>query len=363
MKTHLLSALLLLSIASCTGPGQFSEMRTEAFSTTRISENANLAVRVANPSTVDEQHLLAVGFDAASNSEGHFRIDSILVGDQPVAAQDIVIPPGSVLKLNLTYSPLSLETTLANYGEWVTGVPERFEPIPVGEEAESEMHEAIHRSLLHFVYDAPREGILYVQLVGRARPGPEGEVAVSGPGGECIPGDGVACYRGGFAIDIPKLLPGGPKDLIMTGPVRLGLADGAANVRMDDFPPVIMYLRSTEISQLPSGVTATMVISGAPGKVAEGTFDGSRLELKGVAFRIRVALGELEPEQISPGLSAIVDFVIDGLTITTLEPLSRGEIALRLETTLSKAPTGNALFDQFLGGAKVIVFMRGELAL
>ena len=131
---------------------------------------------------------------------------------------------------------------------------------------------------------------------------------------------------------------------------------------MDDFPYVIMYLRSEEIPQLPSGVSATLILSGALGYEAEGTFDGSRLELSGVAFRIRVALGEIPVEQIVQGISAMVDFEITDLEIETISPLSQGEITLYLETTIHQNPSGNELFDQFLSGTDVIAFMEGELA-
>ncbi|MBI4211554.1 MAG: hypothetical protein HY540_02845 [Deltaproteobacteria bacterium] len=341
-------------------------MRTETFATTPITESQTTTITVANPSESAAQRLLIAGFDPATNSAGHFRIDSIMVGNQSVANKDIIIPPQSVLTLRVTYEPVNLETTLANYGGWVTGVPSRWEPRVIEPEPstaiEKKETEAIHRALLQLIYDEPKPGMLYVQLVGRAVPGPEGEIVAGGRPGECTPGDGDACYTGGFSLDIPQLVPGGPKDLVMDGAVRISISGGAATMRMDDFPPALMYLRSTDIPQLPSGVSATLIVSGAQGKVATGTFDGSRLELSDVAFRIRVVLGEVAPADVTPGMSAIVDIVIDKLKLSTIEPYSGGEIGLHLETTLSAAPTGNELFDQYLGGAKVFVTMRGQLA-
>ena len=134
-------------------------------------------------------------------------------------------------------------------------------------------------------------------------------------------------------------------------------------MRMDDFPFAVMYLRSEEIPQLPSGVTATLVLSGAPGYEATGTFDGLRLNLEGAVFRVRVALGELAVDQVRQGISALVDFELTDLEITTINPLTQGEITLRMETTLPNNPSGNELFDQFLSGATVIGIMQGELAL
>jgi len=362
----LVFVLCPLVLNSCSGSGgQFADMRLQEFGETRITESKKTTITIGNPSTTEEQHLRLVKFDAVSNAAGHFHLDSIMVGDQIVSPQDIVVPPGSILKLQFTYSPLNLETSLANYGGWETGVPERWQPQPL-EEATNEGIEkggALQRAIVQLVYDFPREGIVFVQLVGKALPGPRGEEESGVVPGECSPGDGTACYTGGFALDIPGLIPDGPKDLELTGPVRLSISGTAATLRMDEFPPVVMYLRSQEISQLPSGVTATLIISGAPGEVAEGTFDGSRLELSNVAFRIRVVLGEVPVDQVTVGMAAIVDIVIEKLTLKTIEPYDHGEIALHLETTLSSHPTGNELFDQFLGGADVIVVMRGELAL
>ncbi len=132
---------------------------------------------------------------------------------------------------------------------------------------------------------------------------------------------------------------------------------------MDDFPPVLMYLRSTEIRELPPGVTASLIISGKPGETAEGTFDGARMTLRGVDFRVRVVLGELKTEEVTPGLVAIVDFTIEDLELTTTEPMASGNITMHIETSLGDKPSGNVLFDQFLSGAKIIAIMKGQLSM
>ena len=181
--------------------------------------------------------------------------------------------------------------------------------------------------------------------------------------GVCNPGNGTACYSGGFSINIPTLYSTGPKNLELTGAIPIDISGSMASLRMDDFPPVLMYLRSEEIPELPPGVTATLVISGSPDETATGTFDGSRLELQDVALRIRVVLGEVKPENVTPGMAAMVDFVISALEITTIAPLENGNITLHIETTLAQSPSGNPLFDQFLSGAKIIVVMDGTLAL
>lgn len=358
--TYVFIALLF---AGCSG-GSFSGYQQEFFDETQITGETTKDIVIGNADNMEEQHLRGINFDKGSNADGHFRIDSIKVGQTVVGMTDVIIPPQSALVVSVSYIPLNLETTAADYGGWETGLDDRWIPKPLEdiEDGEEGAPSAIHRSLLQAVYDKPQSGIVYVELVGNAVPGPEGEIVAGGPGGPCEPGDGVACYTGGFAMDIPGLFPGGAKDLEFGGPIRFGITGGQANMRMDDFPPVLMYLRSSEIPELPSGVSASLIISGVPGEVAEGTFDGSRLSLSGVDFRVRVVLGELATDDVTPGLVAIVDFTIDDLELTTTEPLSGGAITMRIETTLGEQPSGNALFDQFLTGAKIIAIMRGNLA-
>ena len=319
-------------------------------------------VLIGNPDMAEEQHIRGIGFDKGSNAAGHFRIDSIKVGEQSVGTTDIIIPPGSALAITITYEPLNLETTFANYGGWETGRPHRWIPHKPGDEPKKEKDVAIHRAILQATYDIPRPGIVQIELVGQAIVGPNGEISAGGKPGECTPGNGVACYTGGFSIDIPKLYSGGARDLELTGAVKFSITGGEATLRMDDFPPALMILRSSEIPQLPSGVTGTLIVSGALGKTAAGTFDGSRITLKDVAFRIRFVLGEVTADDITPGMAAMIDFEIPNLEIDTIEPLVSGSITLHLETTLTDAPSGNELFDQFLSKAKVVLVMKGQLS-
>ena len=367
MKTmirHILLLPVIFLVIGCSG-SSFSGYQQEFFDETQITGQTTKEIVIGNADEMDEQHLRGINFDKGSNAAGHFRIDSIKVGQQVVGMTDIIIPPQSALIMTVSYIPLDLETTAADYGGGETGIDDRWIPRPMDEleDEETEAPSVIHRSLLQAVYDKPRGGIVYVELVGEAVPGPDGEIVAGGPGGPCEPGDGVACYTGGFAMDLPTLYAGGPKDLELSGPIRFGIAGGQATMRMDDFPPVLMYLRSSEIPELPPGVTASLILSGVPGEEATGTFDGARLTLSGVDFRVRVVLGELAPDDVTPGLVAIVDFTIDDLELTTTEPLSGGAITMRIETTLGEQPSGNALFDQFLSGAKIIAIMRGNLAL
>lgn len=356
----LLTVALLL--ASCTGGGQFTGWQTETFDTTAVTKSTTKTFVLGNSESDQEQHIRAIAFDRGSNSAGNFRIDSLTVGDQAVSPTDIVVPPGSSLHVAVTYSPMNLDVTRASYGGWVTGQEERWIPKKPEDVGKEEKGAIVQRAIIEAVYDYPGEGIYYVQLVGDAAPGPNGEQEAGGAFAACTPGNGTACYTGGFEVDIPELAPGGPQALTLTGPMRLGINGGAVTLRMDDFPYAIMYLRSEEIPKLPSGVTATLVISGAQGVEAAGTFDGARLTIEKVSFRIRVALGELTVDQIKQGISALVDFELPDLTIETIKPLSQGLITLHMETKLPENPSGNQLFDQFLSGAKITASMEGELA-
>jgi hypothetical protein len=365
MKKYLRNSFVLLAgllLVSCSA-SQFTGWQQEFFDETQVTSSSTKEIILGNANETEEQHIRGLNFDKGSNSDGHFRIDSVKVGAKTVGLTDVIVPPGSALTITATYMPLNLETSVASYGGWDTGYEDRWIPKPLEElQAEEKTFEpAIHRSIINAVYDYPKDGILAVELVGTAVPGPNGEIEAAGAGGPCTPGDGIACYTGGFAMEIPSL-SAGAQDLTLTGPIRFNISGGAASLYMDDFPPVLMYLRSSEIPELPAGISASLIISGVSGEIAEGTFDGSRLTLRGVDFRVRVVLGELSPEEVTPGLVAMVDFAIENLELTTTEPLSGGNITLHVETTLGDAPSGNALFDQFLSGTKIIVMMQGQLA-
>ena len=359
--TRFCRASCLLLLVSCSG-SQFAGWHVETFDTTPITMNTQKTIFIGNNDSKEEQHVRAIGFDKGSNTAGNFRIDSIKVGEQTSGTKDIVLPPGSALSITVTYAPQNLETTFADYGGWETGKPDRWIPHAPGDEPKKDKDVAIHRAIIVATYDYPREGVVQIELVGEAVVGPSGEIEAGGKPGECTPGNGIACYTGGFSIDIPKLYSDGPRDLELTGAIKVSISGSEATLMMDDFPPALMVLRSSEIPQLPSGVTGTLIISGAQGKTATGTFDGSRLSLKDVVFRIRFVLGEITAADVTPGMAAMIDFEIPNLEIDTTEPLTAGAITLHLEATLSESPSGNALFDQFLSNAKVVVVMKGQLS-
>lgn len=358
----ILLTLSLALFAGCSGSdAKFTGWQTQEFGRAEITSSTTRALTLANPSNDSEQHIRAIAFDRGSNFAGHFSIEKVSVNGRQIGLTDIIVPPGGTLLITVAYAPKSLTTSQGVYGGWVTGENKPWVPTSP-EEAEnfSKDKVRVHRAIIEMVYDYPSEGIYYFQLVGEPLPGPNGEVSLGGGQTSCTPGGGIACYNGGFSIDVPQLSPGGLKALEMTGPIKFSLDGSVVNLKMDDFPYVIYYLRSSEIPQLPGGVNATLVISGAQDAEASGTFDGSRLTVDDVTFRIRVALGELTKEDLKRGMAAIVDFEIPGLKVTTIRPLSDGVITLHLETSLPSNPSGNPLFDQFLSGVKIIAAMEGE---
>lgn len=355
--------LLHLAVSSCSGD-QFAAWQQETFEVTAVTESTQKIIYIKNTSADKEQHVRSIAFDKGSNADGNFTLNSVKTGDQTVGKKDIVVPPGSSLALIVTYSPVNLETTYANYGGWETGKPKPWLPGPAEDVSNNEEEEeAIHRALLLASYDYPKDGLVQIELVGIAVPGPEGEISTGGDTpGECSPGGGTACYTGGFAVDIPELYSTGPKELELTGSVKFNISGGEISLRMDDFPPAFIVLGSDEVPKLPSGVTITLIISGSSGATATGTFDGSRITLNEVSFRVRIALSERTAEEITAGgLAYEVDFDISNLEITTTEPLAQSMITMHLETTLPDKPSGNDLFDQYLSGANVILIMQGEL--
>ena len=106
---------------------------------------------------------------------------------------------------------MNLEITQADYGGWVTGAPTRWIPKPASEIGQEPADPLVQRAIIEAVYDAPGEGIYYVQLVGEAAPGPNGETEAGGAFATCTPGNGTACYTGGFSLDLRSSHPGAPR--------------------------------------------------------------------------------------------------------------------------------------------------------
>jgi len=384
---YILFSVMLLS--SCFGDGdQFSSYQRTFMGKTQIGSSVSKIITLQNPSTDSVQHIFGLNFDAAANPDGHFRIDKVEVGGvaQNPKDHDITVPAGSLLQVYVTYQPLNLNTTVADYGGWSTGEPEPWIPkkpddtgttsavkamqalLPKADDApitiDSNEKAAIHRAMLVVVYDQPKIGYAYTELIGEAVPGPNGEVTVAGSGGECPSDTGVLCYKGGFAMELPDIVTTGPKPLNMSGPIVFKLSGSSVSIDMGTFPSELLVLKGNGPGEPLEGkpISAiSIVVSGAEKVTATGTFDGTNLEVNNVAFRIRVILGEITDKDINPGLQAAVDFNVKDLTIKTSKPLTNGSIGLKVEAVLAKEPSGNPLFDQFLGGTRVVVTMDGTL--
>jgi len=360
----LIAAMYLFTLPNCSGSSQFTGWQTEEFGKTPITGSTSKTIKLVNPSHETEQHIRAIAFDRGSNAAGNFRINRLTVGNENVDPTDIVVPPGKYLSITVTYAPRNLKTSEANYGGWKTGDANKRRWIPIDPDKVNDIADddtAIHRAIIEAVYDYPDEGIYFIQLVGEAIPGPNGEENIGAGGGTCTPGNGIMCYTGGFSIDIPALSPGGPKNLELSGPIPLSMNGSSIKLRMDDFPYAILHLSSADTPHLPSGVTISIIINGSEGVEAAGTFDGSRLTIEGVSFRIRAALGDYSAGDVENGISALVDFDISDLKIETVSPLQQGQITLRINAKIPNNASGNELFDQFMSNVDVTVTMQGHL--
>lgn len=367
MKHRLLISVLLGSFLATCSPANFSQWRQETFESTPITTSQSKTFSLQNENEQSVQKLSGVGFDGTGDGHQHFRIDKVMVGARLVGQKDIIVPPGSRLNIQVTYEPRNLETTRADFGGWVTGEPEKFVPYnPDDPPPPPETDKAVHRVVLLASYEEPKSGLTMVELVGEAVPGPNGEVSLPEEGiSICETEEGTACFAGNFSMDIPDLFTTGPVEDELAGPIRFAISGGAASLRMEDMPPILIILKGNGPGEPLEGqpVSAvSIIIKGVGGVTAEGSFDGSRLELTGLSFRIQVVVGEITQEDIS-GLNPIVDFTLEDLVLTTEEPFIDGQITLKIDTTLSPSPSGNLIFDEFLGNKQIIVRFLGQLSL
>lgn len=373
MRIGYYSILFCIFLGACSQGGAFSAYQREEFGEVMIGKGITKSITLQNSSVDSVEHIVMLDFDAGTN-EGHFKVDKVEIGGTAANPKnkDISIPAGSFAKVFVTYQPLNMQTTVADYGGWRTGEEERFKPhkpkpvdamkVLVGAKEEK----AIHRAILAVTYDHPSQGLIQIELIGEARPGADGETTAGGFGGECPEEGGTACYKGGFAIELPDIMTGGPKPLTLTGAVVFKLSGANAEIDMASWPAALLVLSGNGPGEPLEGKpinAISIVISGVEGVTASGTFDGARLDINDIAFRIRVVLGEITADDINPGLQSAVDFNLKGLTLTTQKPYTNGAITLSIETTLPKEPSGNPMFDQFLGGTRIIVTMDGELSL
>lgn len=368
-SNHIYSAALmaLLALGGCTKPGVFADYRQEVFPQTAINAASEKVVRITNPHGDQVQRVGAIDFDGGGNIDGNFEVSHVVVAGKIMSKRDIVVPAGGTVEVHMTYHPQKLTTTHASYGGWVTGEPVRDRPLMPGESLPKKEKFSVHRGMLIVTYHFPEEGVVQIELVGTAIPGEKGEREASGgPGGDCEAKDTTACFKGTFSIAIEGLMKGDPIPYPISAPVPIQIEAGTARMAMDKFPYVLIVLKGNGPGEPLEGQpisTLSVVVSGAKGITAIGTFDGSAITLDNVGFRIRIVPGEVAAADITPGMAAMGDFEIRDIALTTSEPLTSGEIGFRLETTMSEKPSGNEIIDQFLANAYVHVEMKGKLDL
>lgn len=363
-----IACLVGLVVASaCTKPNVFADYRQEVFPQTAINNSSEKVVRLVNPHADTPQHIGAIGFNGGGNADGNFEIAHVVVAGKVVPKSDIVVPGGAALEIHLIYHPQNMKTTLAHYGGWDTGEPIREVPLAPGESVPKAGATPVHRGMLAVTYHSPEEGVISVELVGTAHEGKNGEAeAGGGAGAPCTAEGTTACFRGTFAIAIEGLVKGDPIAYPMGGPVALDIESGTARMSMDKFPYVLIVLKGNGPGEPLEGQplsALSIIVSGAKGITAVGSFDGSSIDLQGVGMRIRIRPGEVAPEDVNPSMDAMADFELNDIHLTTSEPLTTGDITFNLDTTLSEKPSGNEIVDGFLAGAHVVVEMKGLLDL
>ena len=357
----------LWGISACTKPTVFADYRQEVFPQTAISADTEKVVRLVNPHADQIQRIGAIDFDGGGNQDGNFEVSHVMVAGKVVPKRDIIVPAGATAEVHVTYHPQKLKTTQAAYGGWVTGEPYRERPLGPGEVLPKSDSVAIHRGMLIVTYHFPEEGVVQIELIGTATPGKEGErEASSSAGGDCDAKDTTACFKGEFSITIEGLMKGDPIPYPISAPVPIQIEGGTARLVMDKFPYVLIVIKGNGPGEPLEGqpISAiSIVVTGAKGITAIGTFDGSAISMDNVGFRIRIVPGELAVADINPSMAAMGDFEIKDIALTTSEPYTAGDITFKLETTLSDKPSGNEIIDGFLHGAHVAVEMKGKLDL
>ncbi len=410
--------LVSLALLGCERSLPFANYQQEFFDVTPITGSQLQIIKLVNPEKETAQHISGLGFDAGGNPGEHFSIEAVKVGDKDVARRDISVPPGASLEIHVRYTPQDLDTTQANFGGMATGQPERVTPQAPREDASEQADEsaaeatgtstpasrgavmaagillggksapapqktpatrdfqtlagdALHRALLVLIYDYPQEGILQVEFVGTAIPGPQGELvaAPSADGGgvatgECTAGGTTACFAGDFSINLPGLM----KEAVhteLTGAWPITIDGGTASADMGQFPLALFVVQGNGPGEPLEGqpISAlSIAISGDPHSQATGTFDGSSLTLTDAGFRIRIYFSAMSVDGLASN-AAPAEFIVDGLTIETRMPLADGTIGLGVESILEQNPSGNLAVDPLLSGATFVVDMQGTLTL
>lgn len=386
-----------LALLACERQLPFAKYQQELFTVTPITGSQTRVIKLVNAETEVPQHIRAVGYDGGGNPGEHFTIEEVRVADKVVPKHDISVPPGAALELHIRYAPRNLETTQADFGGVESGAPERITPqappeeaddastvtsaargavrvagMLMGSKAATDAPETVHRALLVLTYDYPQEGVLQLELTGSAIPGPNGEltatggVADDGPvvSGECTAGGTTACLSGTFSIHLPGLMQQAV-ETELAGAWPISIDGGIATAAMSQFPIALFNVHGNGLGEPLEGQPISAIaiaLSGDPKSTTTGSFDGSALTLPDASFRIRIYFSAVTLGSLGTS-AAPVDFLVSGLTLETLEPLTDGHITLGVEAVLGPNPTGNPIADPLLSGATVIVQIKGMLVL
>ncbi|MBU4484628.1 hypothetical protein KKA47_04315 [bacterium] len=342
-KTNILSLFFVLTLlAGCSGLDQFTDYQRVEFDTIAVGESVSQTIEIVNNGNND-QHILGINFDPGSNDSGHFTMSSITVAGEPVEYSDLIVPAGESIYLTVKYAPQEFEETSASYGGWKTGTDT---------DVEDEEDSMIQRAIIILVYDEPRPGVLQVEVFGKALPG---EIVPE-------PNEGVAKFSGEYIIDVPDLLPQ-PMALTSTGDFPISIEGEKATINMNDLPHLYIVKEEDWPDDPLPGMIFSIVISGVEGVTATGTFDGSKMEIPGLSFRVRGVPGKVTPDQITPGLQAVVDIKVENISLITTSEYTDGQISMQLKGRLPEKPSEHEVFNNFLGNREVIIDMSGTLSM
>lgn len=106
----IISLLLVLGLQSCSNSEQVSGViGTVKYSTTACVAQEKL-VRVRNENTSEAQRVIGIQIEPGTNEDKFFKLISIKIDDQEETAianvvPDIIIPPGGVMDIKVSYNP------------------------------------------------------------------------------------------------------------------------------------------------------------------------------------------------------------------------------------------------------------------
>lgn len=317
----------------------------------------------------------------ATMARGESRLDNILVCDDTRDAQQVCRQLGAQLTVRgnqytLASDGLPLAATAKKLNAGNSGITTRFVLPLLGlrqncdQVIELDCSEQMRARPIRPLVDALRTLGMQIEYLGR-----EGMLPLKISGtlrGGAVEVDGITSQ---YTSALLLSLPCAPEDSVITvrnlheRPYVLmtlkWLEDLGITFHHEQHAEIDVFKGSGPGEPLEGQPLAALsiVVSGAKGITAVGSFDGSSIDLQGVGMRIRIRLGEITEKDVSPSMDAMADFEINDIYLTTSEPLTTGEITFNLDTTLSEKPSGNQIVDGFLAGSHVVVEMKGLLDL